>query len=132
MAPPAHVKAVVGFVQTLLLLDSLGGVLPVSSPLPPLAVFGAAPSSSSLPDVALALLLAGAALAKLVTVFSNPEGTFLRRNLFAAFGIADLAICYACCQASVTKQGVALFGVEGAALLHDALLRPRSAAKAKK
>ena len=80
------------------------------------------------------LVWATVALIKLVTVFSHQEGTFLRRNLFAVFGLMDLAFAAVFSTfepllqkrfgASVTPY-VALFVVEGVAFLQDALMRPR-------
>ena len=38
------------------------------------------------------VMAATLSLVKLVAVFSHPEGTFLRRNLFATLGASDIAL----------------------------------------
>ena len=85
------------------------------------------------------VLLATVAATKLTCVLTNPEGTFLRRNLFLVFGVSDLLMAYlgqvhgpylATQGASVTPFCIAL-GIEGAALLHDALTRDRAEKKRK-
>jgi hypothetical protein len=74
------------------------------------------------------------ALVKLVTIFTNPEGTFLRRNLMLAIGLADVGVWAVLQQHSQVLSdgyGVSLLPfkcallLEGSALLLDAVLRPR-------
>ena len=93
-------------------------------------------------------LLATLAALKLATVFTNPEGTFLRRNIMAVAGGADLLTVYLLCStlgvddgeslkaAPVALQGaLALLVAEGGIFSADVLFRaraPKKAAKGKK
>ena len=78
-------------------------------------------------------------LIKLVTTFSNPEGTYLRRNLFLTLGLCDLVTAYFIYvhEPLFVSQGgsamgfMAAFGVEGLVLLHDATMRERNPKKVK-
>ena len=74
------------------------------------------------------------AVIKLVTVFSSPEGTFLRRNLFATFGITELLVAANLLQYVdlVTNDigvspmpFVVIFTASGLVFMADALLRER-------
>ncbi len=82
------------------------------------------------------------ALIKLVTVFTNVgEGTYLRRNLFLTFGVADLALAYLLYShqaffADFTGGGtllpyVGLLSCEGLVFVMDATMRDRKTKKAK-
>ena len=89
-------------------------------------------------------LLATLAALKLVTIFSNPEGTFLRRNLMAAAGGADLLAVYLLCTTlgvddgdslkaapDALKVALALLVVEGGLFSADVLFRGRTKKAAK-
>lgn len=82
------------------------------------------------------MLLAGN-VPKLVTVHTAQEGTFLRRNLFVAYGLFDIfmgALLYTHEGALKDVGGtflpyLVLMMIEGGILLHDALLRERKTKK---
>lgn len=159
MAVPAHVKLVVALVSAVILAAGCRDILSpgMGLPLPDddkviSAVFGSSPVGACgkkevgcVPGRLLFLSQGWGAmavtqtLAKLVSVFSHPEGTFLRRNLFATFGLCDLlfaSIIYKH-EAFFNAQGasgmgfMAAFGLEGAVLLLDAFTRIRATKKAK-
>ena len=76
---------------------------------------------------------------QLTVVFSNPEGTFLRRNCFAVFGVFDFLMAYfgnahapylATQGASVTPF-VGGLCLEGGLFLFDVLTRKRDVKKVK-
>ena len=90
-------------------------------------------------------LLATLAALKLATVFTNPEGTFLRRNIMAVAGGADLLTVYLLCSAlgvddgeslkaaPVALQGaLALLVAEGGLFSADVLFRARAPKKTTK
>ena len=62
------------------------------------------------------------------------EGTYLRRNLFISYGLCDLGLAHLFYKHSPFLKAtfgadaspfVALFAIEGAVYLHDALFRAR-------
>jgi hypothetical protein len=74
------------------------------------------------------------AVTKLATIFSFQEGTFLRRNLFIAFGASQLFMAlsmFTRFESDAKQAGSSLnfltliVGGEGLVLLWDALKRPR-------
>jgi hypothetical protein len=157
---PTHVKAIVALTSALFLaaggrdIVSPGAGLPLPDDDKVIqSLFGAPPVGACtasevgcVPGRLLFLshgwgmMVVTLALAKVVTVFSHPEGTYLRRNLFLLFGASDLAFgaivqshepLFASRGASALGF-VAAFAVEGLVFLHDALTRARPAKKAKK
>ena len=162
---PRYVKLVVGLASTLVLTRIVvlglrdvfapGKVLPFDQPegllfrdaifgAPPLGACGkkekgCVPGRMLLVSQGWGAMAATLALVKLVAVFSHPEGTFLRRNLFATLGgggVAFAAIIYSH-EPYFNSQGASgmtmafVFAVEGLVLLYDALLRPRATKKLK-
>ena len=154
---PLHVKIIIGLSSAVALTAGLRDIFMPGTglPLPDddkniAAVFGVPPVGACgkkalgcVPGRMLFLsqgwgaMVATLALVKLVAVFSHPEGTFLRRNLFATLGggsVALAAIIYSH-EAYFNSQGASAMGfailhaVEGLVLLYDALLRPRAAKK---
>jgi len=91
------------------------------------------------PEMALVLGRGGMfnaafAMVKLVTVFSAPEGTYLRRNLFATFGIVEILVAanlhgsidFVTQACGVSPMPiVAMFTFSGLVFLSDAVLRER-------
>mmetsp|Transcript_41309 Transcript_41309/g.132848 ORF Transcript_41309/g.132848 Transcript_41309/m.132848 type:complete len:162 (+) Transcript_41309:71-556(+) len=85
-------------------------------------------------------VLATVSATKLVVAFSNPEGTFLRRNLFLLFAICDLHFAYIArgfgdYLASQSASVAPLVGgmlLEAALLLLDVGLRTRTPKKIRK
>ena len=159
MGIPAHIQLVTGiFGATFFVLGMRDIFMPgYALPMPGdgelvAAFFGPLPVGSCgkkdvscLPGKMLMLsqmwgvLLACVAAVKLAVVFSHPEGTFLRRNLFVVFGAFDLLMAYignshaaylATQGASVTPF-VAGLCLEGVLFLQDALMRPREMKKVK-
>ena len=81
---------------------------------------------------------------KVTTVFSGPEGTFLRRNLFLAFGVTQVIMAVSILfrfESDFQKAGATVMfralvmGGDGLVLLHDSIFRKRplkpSSAKSK-
>ena len=143
MSPPIHVKAIVGLVQGTFLVLGLRDVFsPATFVFPDDekllgAVFGGAGTPT---QAFMGVLLVTLACAKLTTVFSNPEGTFLRRNLLLVFGALDLFFTYVIVTNMNTgklaevdfKPWIGVVGLEGAVLLQDGAMRDRSTKKGKK
>jgi len=151
MSPPTYVKAVVGLAQTLFLCIGVRDLVATGTPLPLpdeeklMQIFKADGSYRSTATFRSegAMLFFGQlfgcfiitiALAKLAIVFTNPEGTFLRRNMFITMGICDLLTAgtllqhdaYFMSTFDVTvKPFIFLMTLEGAVFLFDALFRPR-------
>ena len=149
---PGYVKLIVGLSSALVLSAGLRDIFMPGTglPLPDddktiAAVFGAPPVGSCgkkavgcVPGRMLfvsqgwGVMAATLSAVKLVAVFSHPEGTYLRRNLFATLGagsVAFAAIIYShegyFNEQGASAMGFALvFAVEGLVLLYDALLRP--------
>lgn len=91
----------------------------------------------------LGVFIVTLATAKAVTMLTNPEGTFLRRNLMFVFGFTDLllAACFQKHAALFADLGTSvgpykvLLLIHGSVLLFDAIARkrtPKSAGKKKK
>ena len=157
---PLHVKIVVGLCSGLFFVAGSRDIFFSGAALPMpdddktiAAVFGAQPvGSCGKKEVgckpgqmlflaqAWGIMVVTIALTKFVLCFSNPEGTFLRRNLFAVLGLSNLGFASLGFQheAYFNSQGASAMGfwvafaVEGAVLLHDAILRTRPIAKKKK
>ena len=82
----------------------------------------------------LGLFIFTTALSKLTIVFTNAEGTFLRRNLFVVFGLCDFLAAYlmfTCDEYFMSafdetlKPLMAAAVLEGSVFLFDALFRSR-------
>jgi len=160
MAVPTHVKAIVAAVSMLLLTagsrdmfyPGLGLPLPDDDKVIG-ALFGSYPNVGAcgkkevgcVPgrllflSQAWGLMVVTIALIKVVTTFSNPEGTYLRRNLFVLFGLTDVffaAVIYVH-EPLFTSRGasamgfMAAFAVEGLTFLQDGLMRARTIKKVK-
>lgn len=80
------------------------------------------------------------AITKLAAIFSAQEGTFLRRNLFIAFGASQLCMAlsmFTRFESDAKQAGSSLniltfiVGGEGLVLLWDGLKRPRPLKKSK-
>ena len=141
MAPPAHVKAVAGIVNGMVLIAGIRNVAAPGMALPII------PEDSAFQDhfhdgsrkveflfQMLGVCFCAMAFNKLVAVFTTPESTFLRQKLFFTYGLCDLAMAAVVVQykglpMSVTGGFAAMHAVEGAAFLHDALLRKRAVKK---
>ena len=149
---PGYVKLIVGFTSALVLTAGLRDIFAPGTglPLPDddktiAAVFGAPPVGACgkkavgcVPGRMLfvsqgwGLMAVTLSAVKLVAVFSHPEGTFLRRNLFATLGASSVAFAYIINshesyfnEQDASAMGFALvFALEGIVLLYDALLRP--------
>ncbi len=157
MSPPIHVKVVTLLINGLFLAVGLRdtfspdtNLLPDDAKMIPL-FFGNDKSNVPLQgsyklvvtQMFCGCMLATVSAAKLATILTNPEGTFLRRNLMVVFGIFDVLFAYLMFEKrSVVDKAnadirpfAAMFLVEGAVFLTDALLRDRStkpAARGKK
>mmetsp|Transcript_28800 Transcript_28800/g.73954 ORF Transcript_28800/g.73954 Transcript_28800/m.73954 type:complete len:163 (+) Transcript_28800:16-504(+) len=162
MSPvPTHVKWVVGLVEALLVTAGSRDIFFPGMGLPGMpdddkvigAVFGSYPNVGScgkkevgcIPGRMLFLsqcwgcMVVTIALLKLVTVFSNPEGTFLRRNLFIVFGLMNLLMGgmilmhepYFVSQGASALGFFGAFAVEGLVLVADGMMRDRKAKKVK-
>lgn len=158
MPIPTHVKVVVGLCSALFIAAGSRDLIAPGSGLPGMpdddkviaAVFGSPPVGACgkkevgcVPGRMLfvsngwGIMVVTLALLKLVTVFSNPEGTFLRRNLFVVMGLSDVFFAWTVYshEAYFNSQGasamgfVAAFGVQGLTLLQDALMRTRKPKK---
>ena len=152
MAPPLYVQAVIGAVQMLFLVIGLRDIVATGTPLPLpdeaklMMVFKASADkySSAVFRSEGAMLFFGqmlgtfiltVAVAKLTLVFTNTtEGTYLRRNLFVAFGMTDLlaaGILFGRDSFFIdnfdvsVKPFIGLMVIEGLVLLVDAFFRPR-------
>lgn len=139
MAPPIHVKAVVGLLNAIVIAAGVRNVLVPGTPIPIPEddVFQAHFHGKTGSDQKMAFVfqLLGAffllaAVAKLIATFGNAEGTFLRQKLFLAFGALDLVVAaivfqYDALPRSVLGGFAALHLLEGAAFLEDALFRAR-------
>ena len=161
MSPPVHVKAIVAFAQSLFLAIGIRDLVATGTPLPLpdeeklMKMFEA---DSSMKSSAVfrsegakmffgqlfGCFITTVALVKMTAVFTNLEGTFLRRNLFITLGLCDWLTAgtllghdaFFMSSFDVTvKPFIGIMAVEGAVLLFDALFRERSlksAAKKKK
>ena len=142
MAPPLHVKAIAGIVNSMVLIAGIRNVAAPGMALPII------PEDSAFQDhfhdgsrkveflfQMLGVCFCAMAFNKLVAVFTTPESTFLRQKLFLTYGLCDLAMAAVVAQykglpMSVTGGFAAMHAVEGAAFLHDALMRKRAVKKA--
>ena len=159
MPLPLHVQAVCLVTNALCLASGLRDIFAPGTPLPlpssdrMMLMWGstktkrdglvAAPVEGTMLFIeqAWGALFITLALAKLTTVFTHTqEGTFLRRNLLAAFGVSGLLLGYVFYTHSAHVQEVyganivgyaGLIALEGAIYLSDALLRPRKVKKSK-
>lgn len=161
MGLPAHVKAIVGLTSCLFLVAGSRDIFAPGMGLPGIpdddkligAVFGSYPNvgtcgpkeAGCVPGRMLfvsqcwGVMVVTIALVKVTTVFTAHEGTFLRRNLFILLGLANLAFGYFIFinEAFFNSKGasgmgfLAAFGVEGAVLLQDGLMRSRVPKKVK-
>ena len=158
MPVPTHVKVVVGLCSALFIAAGSRDLISPGSGLPGMpdddkviaAVFGAPPVGACgkkevgcTPGRMLfvsngrGIMVVTLALLKLVTVFSNPEGTFLRRNLFVVMGLSDVFFAatvyshepYFNSQGASAMGFVAAFAVQGLTLLQDAIMRTRKPKK---
>ena len=158
MPVPAHVKVVIGLCSALFLAAGSRDIIAPGSGLPGMpdddkviaAVFGAPPVGACgkkevgcVPGRMLfvsngwGLMVVTLSIVKLVTVFSNPEGTFLRRNLFLTLGLSDVLFAgiiyshepYFNSQGASAMGFVAAMVVEGLTLLQDAFMRTRKLKK---
>jgi len=155
MTVPTYVKAITAFTAVLIVPSAIRNVVApgVALPFPPM---DATNVKALWPDVSkptiegqrsrflcqiVGLLWVGFFAIKLTTIFSHPEGTFLRRNLMIVCGMIDVAaaaVMQTFSQVFADGLGVnatpfvAVFLIEGAALLFDAIARKRPAKKAKK
>ena len=149
MAPPQHVKIISGTASVGLFLIGLRNVIKPHAKIPFFPKFekdlytffwGTDKPEELVPgQKALCrtqgLQLMTLAAAKLTVLFSNCEGTFLRRNLFATFGFGQLAgMTVLMCgesQSAAKSAGASflpfcvLLGGEGLVLLFDAFGRDR-------
>uniref|UniRef100_A0A7S4AN10 Uncharacterized protein n=1 Tax=Pseudo-nitzschia australis TaxID=44445 RepID=A0A7S4AN10_9STRA len=149
MSPPPHVKIISGTASTVLLVIGLRNLFAPGSRIPfldgehslqgffwgtkkPEELVSGQKAASKLAGVNLLALVA----AKFTVLFTHGnEGTFLRRNMFAALGATQLAgsifLLGGDTQEKAKSSGAsfwtmaAILGGEGLVLLHDALLRDR-------
>lgn len=142
---PLHVKAVAIAAELLIAACAIRDMFWAGTPLPlsPDAelqskLWAPALASKANPNLVLMLLNVNGAcmlalmLSKSVALFTNPEGTFLRRNMLAALGLGDLAIAafwqrynlHMSIGASDLHYKAALL-LEGSAFLFDAIARKR-------
>eukprot|EP01062_Namystynia_karyoxenos_P034367 TRINITY_DN251_c0_g1_i1.p3 TRINITY_DN251_c0_g1~~TRINITY_DN251_c0_g1_i1.p3 ORF type:complete len:145 (+),score=56.39 TRINITY_DN251_c0_g1_i1:86-520(+) len=138
MSPPMHVKAVCGFTSALRFSYGICDILCPGKAVMPLNdvndfFFENSPKGNALQQGWGTFLVAMAA-AQATTLFTNPEGTFLRKNLLIAYGITDLiqaAVYFKVNQWIQKENGPSLVPfiflgvVEAAVYLHDAYFRPR-------
>ena len=149
---PRYVKLIVGLTSAVVMTAGLRGIFAPGTglPLPDdnktiAAVFGAPPVGACgkkavgcVPGRMLfvsqgwGLMAVTMSAVKLVALFSHPEGTFLRRNLFATLGASSVGFAFIINshesyfnEQDASAMGFALlFALEGIVLLYDALLRP--------
>ena len=140
MSPPLHIKIISAVLNTVI---TIAGVRNIVAPGTPVVVipeddvfqqhFHGAPGTDA--KMAWVFQLLGAcflmvAATKLITVFGQAEGTFLRQKLFAVLGVGDIVIAilafrYKAMPPSVLGGFAVLHGLEGTAFLADALFRER-------
>eukprot|EP01065_Artemidia_motanka_P050791 TRINITY_DN8767_c0_g1_i1.p2 TRINITY_DN8767_c0_g1~~TRINITY_DN8767_c0_g1_i1.p2 ORF type:complete len:160 (+),score=58.34 TRINITY_DN8767_c0_g1_i1:55-480(+) len=138
MAPPMHVKIISGATGGLMAVYGLRDILlPETSILPNDTALnewcGRTVSDWGSVQKAFGCFGLFNGLARLVTVFSTPKGTFLRRNLFCALALHDLvaAIVYTCINSECKKNGADLTPfilfhfAEAASFLFDVFTRER-------
>ena len=149
---PGYVKLIVGLTSAVVMTAGLRDIFAPGTglPLPDddktiAAVFGAPPVGACgkkavgcVPGRMLfvsqgwGLMAVTMSAVKLVALFSHPEGTFLRRNLFATLGASSVGFAYIINshesyfnEQDASAMGFALlFALEGIVLLYDALLHP--------
>lgn len=104
MSPPHYVQACTllaeGYLLSMGVRDLVAPGQPLSLPgdVAVMGLYGDLSAGTLDGKKALALsqffgaLMVALGLLKLVTVFTNPEGTYLRRNLMLAIGVGDLLI----------------------------------------
>ena len=140
MSPPVHIQIISALLNGVI---TVAGVRNLVEPGRPVVVipeddvfqkhFHGDPPTD--PKMAWVFQLLGAcflmiAATKLICVFGQPEGTFLRQKLFAVLGVGDLVIAtlafsYKGMPPSVLGGFAVLHGLEGTAFLIDAVLRDR-------
>lgn len=120
MSPPAYVKLCTLLAEGLLLAPGLRNLMAPGAMLPILGdaeftrgLFGDVTAGTLDGRRALALsqlwgaLIVAFGMVKLVTIFTNPEGTFLRRNLMLTIGFGDVLL-FAFLQASASRAARAV------------------------
>ncbi len=141
MAPPPHATAAAAVVTGFVLIAGIRNVAAPGMALPII------PEDSAFQDhfhdgsrkveflfQMLGVCFCAMALNKLIAVFTTPESTFLRQKLFFTYGLCDLAMAIVVFQYKGLPMGVtggfaAMHAIEGAAFLHDALMRKRAVKK---
>ena len=149
MPVPTYVKAVTAVASTLFNAAGTRDIVAPGAPLPlpdddklMLALWGLRPLDPSKVLLAqfIGMMVISIALIKLTAVFTNPEGTFLRRNLFLLFAVLDTAMAYLFVwhESTIKKFGATALPFAAALLLEalvfgvDGYARPRPVAAKKK